>query len=68
MSFDKSIESGKERRKPYRGSKRFDCSCRNNGMCGYCKGNRLHSRRKQEVSADEQIREWEGRGDERTDD
>jgi len=40
MSLEKAIAHGKEKRKPYRGSKRFDCSCRNHGSCGYCLGNR----------------------------
>jgi len=40
MSLEKAIAHGKEKRKPYRGSKRFDCSCRNHGSCGYCLSNR----------------------------
>lgn len=40
MSLDKAILSGKEHRKPYRGSKRFDCTCRNHGSCSYCRCNR----------------------------
>jgi hypothetical protein len=35
MSLEKAIIHGKEHRKQYRGSKRFDCSCRNHGSCGY---------------------------------
>lgn len=31
MSLDKSIESGKEHRKPWQGSKNFDKTCRNHG-------------------------------------
>ena len=42
MALDKSIESGKEHRKPYKGSKRFDRTCRNHGSCDYCKMNCLH--------------------------
>ena len=42
MALDKAICSGKEHRKPYRGSKRFDRTCRNNGSCDFCKGNRLY--------------------------
>ena len=42
MALDKAIKSGKEHRKPYRGSKRFDYSCRNHGSCPYCKQNRKH--------------------------
>jgi hypothetical protein len=40
MSLEKAIIHKKEHRKPYRGSKRFDCSCRNHGSCGYCESNR----------------------------
>ena len=42
MSLDKAIEHGKERRKPYRGAKAVDCTCRNHGSCPWCKANRLH--------------------------
>lgn len=42
MSLDKAIKHGKEKRKPYRGSKAFDPHCRNHGLCEWCKGNRLH--------------------------
>ena len=41
MALDKAIKSGKERRKPYRKSKAFDGTCRNNKGCPACKGNRL---------------------------
>ncbi|HJV95155.1 MAG TPA: hypothetical protein VJ608_03925 [Albitalea sp.] len=36
MSLDKAIEHGKEHRIQYRGSKRFDRTCRNHGSCKYC--------------------------------
>jgi len=42
MSLEKAIEHGKERRKPYYGSKAIDCTCRNHGSCQWCLGNRLH--------------------------
>ena len=42
MSLDKSIAHGKEHRKPYRGSKAFDPSCRNHGGCPWCEENRKH--------------------------
>lgn len=42
--IDKAIKSGKERRKPYFGSKRFDRTCRNHGSCPYCTCNRTFSR------------------------
>jgi hypothetical protein len=40
MSLDKAIAAGKERRKPYRRSKRFDRSCRPGGSCPWCYRNR----------------------------
>ena len=46
MSLDKAIEHGKERRKRYHGSKRFDKTCRNHGGCDWCKENRLYSTNK----------------------
>lgn len=42
MSLDKAIEHGKEHRKPYRGSKVIDHTCRNHGSCPWCKENRTH--------------------------
>jgi hypothetical protein len=38
MSLDKAINSGKEKRKKYRGCKAIDTSCRNNGTCPWCQG------------------------------
>jgi hypothetical protein len=40
MSLNKAIKHGKEHRKPYKGSKAFDYSCRNHGSCAYCSLNR----------------------------
>lgn len=40
MSLHKAIYHGKEKRKAFRGSKRFDHSCRNHGSCSYCADNR----------------------------
>ena len=42
MGYEKAIEYGKSHRKPYRGSKAIDRTCRNHGGCDYCKGNRLY--------------------------
>ncbi len=42
MSLDKAIEHGKEHRKPYRGSKSIDKTCRNHGGCQWCEENRKH--------------------------
>ena len=58
MSLDKAIKYRKEKRKKYRKSEAFDCSCRNHGSCSYCHGNRVHKYRKAEYSADEEIEEW----------
>jgi hypothetical protein len=58
MSLDKAIFYGKEKRKPYRGSKRFDRSCRNHGGCEYCLSNRLHSRRREDIKADDIMKDF----------
>lgn len=42
MSLDKAIKHGKEKRKPHKGSKAFDSSCRNNGGCPWCLKNRTY--------------------------
>ena len=42
MSMDKAIAYGKEHRKPYRGSKAIDHTCRNHGTCPWCVENRKH--------------------------
>jgi hypothetical protein len=57
MSLDKAIEHKKELRKPYRGSKRFDRSCRNHGNCGYCEGNRKFRDKKLREAATSEIKE-----------
>ena len=46
MSLEKSIASGKEHRKQYRGWKAVDYTCRNHGSCLYWKRQRLHSGQK----------------------
>lgn len=59
MSLDKSIKSGKEHRKPYRGAKSIDSTCRNHGSCGWCHGNRTHKNDKQEYSMNERMKDFE---------
>lgn len=59
MSLDKAIEHGKEHRKPYRRSKRFDRTCRNHGSCGHCRGNRTYAGRHAEVVARADLAEIE---------
>jgi hypothetical protein len=46
MSLDKAINSGKEKRKKYRGSKAVDASCRNHGGCPACKMSREYKIKK----------------------
>ena len=46
MSLDKSVKYGKEKREEFRGSKRFDMTCRNNGSCKHCQRNRTFSKLK----------------------
>jgi hypothetical protein len=59
VSLEKAIQSGKEHRRPYHGSKRFDTTCRPHGGCPYCEGNRLHQRRKKELFAMDDMAELE---------
>ena len=53
MSLDKAIEHKKENRKPFRGSKAIDPSCRNHGGCPWCKENRKHKFRDKRPPAEE---------------
>ena len=41
-ALDKAIAHGKENRKPYRGAKAIDATCRNHGGCPWCEENRKH--------------------------
>lgn len=59
MSLDKAIKHGKEKRKPYRGAKAVDRTCRNHGTCPACRINREHKRLKGDLSAKEQLKERE---------
>lgn len=59
MSLDKSIQSGKSHRKPYRGAKAVDCSCRNHGSCEWCHSNRTHKNDKREIAADQELNEYD---------
>ena len=58
MSFDNDYPNRKDKRKKYRGSKQFDASCRCNGGCSYCEGNRMHSTRKQKNKVDQRLKEY----------
>jgi hypothetical protein len=60
MSLDKAIQHGKEKRRPYRGSKAVDRTCCNHGSCSWCAGARqIKNIREDERTAD-QIDEWFG--------
>lgn len=63
MTLDKSIAHGKEHRKPYRGSKSFDRTCRNHGSCAWCRDNRLHGNKVRMDRARRQIDDADDRGD-----
>lgn len=60
MSLDKAIEHGKEKRKPYKGAKAIDCTCRNHGSCEWCKGNRLYQQLKIDESSRQALEELNG--------
>lgn len=55
MALDKAIKSGKEHRKPYRGSKAIDATCRNHGSCSWCAENRQHKMRDKQK---DELKEW----------
>lgn len=50
MSLNKSILSGKEKRKPLRGAKAVSHRCKNNGTCSWCKGNRTYKNEKRKIN------------------
>lgn len=56
MSFDKTYPNRKDWRKSYRGSKRFDRTCRCHGSCGYCNGNRTYTTRRGLEATDQQLK------------
>ena len=58
MALDKAIESGKEHRKSYYGSKAIDSSCKNHGSCLWCKGNRKYKYIKNEKKMLDKLKEW----------
>ena len=59
MSLDKAINHGKEHRKPYYGSGKHDRTCRPNGGCPYCEGNREHKDKVKSHSARDESLAWE---------
>lgn len=64
MSLDKAIEHGKEKRKPYYRSGRFDTTCRPNGGCSYCENSRMHKHKKKECACEDQVKECLEEGEE----
>ena len=57
MALDKAIKYGKEKRKPYTGSKAVFGSCRNHGGCKWCEENRRHKfRDKHPAEKEEQMK------------
>ena len=54
MALDKGIKFGKEKRKPYYDSRKFDSTCRNHGSCSVCESNRTIANKRREVSAAEE--------------
>ena len=58
MSLNQSITHGKEHRKPYRGAKAIDRTCRNHGGCEWCKGNRTHKNNKREMKTIYDLEEY----------
>lgn len=59
MSLDKAIKHGKEKRKPYYGSKAIDCTCRPHGSCEWCRSNRLYQQLKMEEASRQALEESE---------
>lgn len=59
MSLEKGIRHGKEHRKPYYKSGRFDPTCRPNGGCPYCENNRAHKNKKKQLDQKQQLKEIE---------
>lgn len=57
--LDKAIENGKEFRKPYKGSKAIDPSCRCHGGCPWCLGNRMYKFIKRLNAAENKMYEYE---------
>lgn len=53
MSLDKGIEYGKERRRKYNGSKRFERGCDHGNNCSHCRDGRQYNGKRRELSAKE---------------
>lgn len=49
----------RSKKQPYRKSRRFDKTCRNNGACSYCRNNRLYSSNKKLIAIKDEEKEEE---------
>ena len=58
MGLEKAIIHGKERRRPYRGTRAFDRQCRNHGSCTYCMSGRLYQRSKALGAAENRMNDY----------
>lgn len=65
MSLNKAIKHKKERRRPYRGAKAVDSTCRNHGSCDWCKGNRIHRNEKKALGQELELKEYFKNGKEK---
>lgn len=59
MSLDKAIKHHKEHRRPYRGAKAVDATCRNHGSDDWAKENRLYAAKRREAAAESAIHDYE---------
>ena len=59
MSLDKGIEHNKEHRKPYRGAKACDKTCRNHGSDDWAKDNRLYRSNKLLEKSEQDLEEMD---------
>ena len=57
MALDKAIKAGKEQRKPYKGGKAIDPTCRNHGSCLWCEKNRKYKNIKRLEKALDKLKE-----------
>jgi hypothetical protein len=55
--FDNYYPNRKDWRKPYKGCKSIDRTCRNHGSCPYCKNNRLFRNKREYLKLLNQLHE-----------
>lgn len=56
--LNKAIAAGKEHRRPYYGTQRFDRTCRCHRSCEWCKANRLYKFIRREQQMDSKLNEY----------